>query len=446
MKTKLKKSNTSVMMLVILTILTYVPNIIFAQNQIDNDHFKPVEFGVDLPEELWDLNFQVLNHPTGRDSIKLADFKGKLIILDFWATYCSSCLLNFPKLKEIQNNFPEDLKLLAVTIQKKSDIEKFFKSNIGKDYDYVNTVVDGAIFKKFFPHNGIPHVVWILPNGKYLTATRAEDVTSTNIKAALANVATKLRIKIDLDRNKPLFITDNFYVNEGMEVKFSSFFSKGQYPGYPSGNKIKRNSKKKVFGRQMTNVTLVEILHTLAGHLFEQRKGKFTDKHFLIQSQNPLLANGGHYEEGNYSDLYCYELIVPEDKADFLYSYMLQDLNRYLDFDLLIEDVNTDCYVIIRKSNLDKMKTKGGKTEQNYNESDMHFELVNGQMETFISILNELPITDKIIIDETGYNGKIDLKLNGMNSMDNIKKELNNFDLDLISVKRKIPIFVVRDK
>ncbi|OJV54245.1 MAG: hypothetical protein BGO31_12910 [Bacteroidetes bacterium 43-16] len=446
MKSKLIKTSTILILLAVLATTNFLPNLSLAQNSNEDNIYMPIEFGAEIPEDLWNLDFSVLNDSRGVETIKLADYKGKLILLDFWATYCSSCILNFPKLREIQEKYPDELKLLAVTIQNKSEIEKFFNSNLGREYNYLSTIVDGDMFKNFFPHNGIPHVVWILPDGKYLAATGAEDVTAANIQSTLADQEAKFRIKIDLDRSKPLFISDDFYLNEGMKVEFSSFFSKGQYPGYPSGHKIKLNAEKKVFGRQMTNISLFEILRTLADHLFEQKGIKFTDKQFLMQSKNPMLVNGGNYKEDNYSDLYCYELIVPYNVSDSLYSYMLQDLNRYLDFQLSMEEVETDCYSLIRTSSVDNIKTRGGKSEQNYNEKDKQLTIVNGSLESFVSILNELPISDKIIIDETGYNGRIDLKVDGMNSLDALRMELRNLDLDLIALKRNMLLFVVKDK
>ena len=35
---------------------------------------------------------------------KLSDFKGKLLILDFWATWCAPCVAAIPKLENLQKN------------------------------------------------------------------------------------------------------------------------------------------------------------------------------------------------------------------------------------------------------------------------------------------------------------------------------------------------------
>src|SRR5690606_33195356 len=46
---------------------------------------KPLQIGDTIPEALWSLPLQVINHPEGKDTITLNDYRDKkLIILDFW--------------------------------------------------------------------------------------------------------------------------------------------------------------------------------------------------------------------------------------------------------------------------------------------------------------------------------------------------------------------------
>ncbi len=54
---------------------------------------RRLKVGDSLPDRLWDMPLQVINHPDGRRQISLAEYRDKrLIVLDFWATYCSPCI------------------------------------------------------------------------------------------------------------------------------------------------------------------------------------------------------------------------------------------------------------------------------------------------------------------------------------------------------------------
>ena len=44
----------------------------------------------------------------------LASFKGRIVLLHFWATWCAPCQVEFPKLMAAAKAFPDDVTVLAV--------------------------------------------------------------------------------------------------------------------------------------------------------------------------------------------------------------------------------------------------------------------------------------------------------------------------------------------
>lgn len=50
---------------------------------------------------------------TGR-SIRLRDYKGKVVLLNFWATWCSPCLAEIPELVKWQKKYP-GLQIIGIT-------------------------------------------------------------------------------------------------------------------------------------------------------------------------------------------------------------------------------------------------------------------------------------------------------------------------------------------
>lgn len=46
----------------------------------------------------------------------LGDLKGKVVILDFWATYCPPCIEEIPHLRELQSKYGEDLRVIGLHV------------------------------------------------------------------------------------------------------------------------------------------------------------------------------------------------------------------------------------------------------------------------------------------------------------------------------------------
>ena len=47
---------------------------------------------------------------------KLKDYGGKVVLLDFWATYCPPCIEEIPHLLELQAKYPNDLQVIGLHV------------------------------------------------------------------------------------------------------------------------------------------------------------------------------------------------------------------------------------------------------------------------------------------------------------------------------------------
>jgi thiol-disulfide isomerase/thioredoxin len=54
--------------------------------------------------------------------VSLADFKGKVVLLDFWATWCGPCRATMPEVEKLQQEHPDDFVLLAVNLGDSADL------------------------------------------------------------------------------------------------------------------------------------------------------------------------------------------------------------------------------------------------------------------------------------------------------------------------------------
>jgi len=58
--------------------------------------------------------------------ISLEKFKGKIVLLDFWATWCSPCRMTMPVVDNLSKEYQDDMVVLAVNMREsKKVIEKY---------------------------------------------------------------------------------------------------------------------------------------------------------------------------------------------------------------------------------------------------------------------------------------------------------------------------------
>ena len=55
---------------------------------------------------------------------KLEDYKGKVVVLNFWATYCVPCVVELPLLNEMQRKYKDKIIVLAASIDDELDRDK----------------------------------------------------------------------------------------------------------------------------------------------------------------------------------------------------------------------------------------------------------------------------------------------------------------------------------
>lgn len=68
-------------------------------------------------------------------TVSAKDFGGKLLVLNFWATWCETCIVELPSLDEFQRELaPSGVVVLGVSIDKDEKAYKRFLSRVGVSF------------------------------------------------------------------------------------------------------------------------------------------------------------------------------------------------------------------------------------------------------------------------------------------------------------------------
>jgi len=116
-------------------------------------------------------------------TFKLSDFRGKVLVVDFWATYCPPCVRQVPQLAELSKKYRDKgLEVIGLTADDNAAQEKVveFLKKAGADYTvgYDNRWLSSAFLKGTEDENGqspIPQLFVISREGRVVEHFIGED-------------------------------------------------------------------------------------------------------------------------------------------------------------------------------------------------------------------------------------------------------------------------------
>lgn len=98
--------------------------------------------------------------------------KNKFVLVDFWASWCGICIGAMPEIKQIAEEYPQKLAIIAVSIDKKEEAwRKAMEKNPEPWPQYITTEKGYQdLFHKYQVGEGVPYYLIITPDGKVLNS------------------------------------------------------------------------------------------------------------------------------------------------------------------------------------------------------------------------------------------------------------------------------------
>ncbi|WP_184466014.1 TlpA disulfide reductase family protein [Pedobacter sp. AK013] len=407
---------------IILTAFTLVFSVfLFAQAPV-----RALHVGDKVPDVFWTTprNFMVEGKVVTGNMLK---FKGKLLIIDFWATFCIPCIKGMPGQERLAKLFANELNIVSVTPEGAKLVSAFYAADrnpIGKAF---TSIVDDRELNGLFLHNKIPHLVWIDKEGIVRNVTEGDALSEQNIQAALSENLSLPPINY-IYPNTVLMMDEN---PRGMQS--FNLLVKGKIPGI-SNTMIRSNGSNT--GLIIFNRPLRWIYSVLARAEF----GWFSDQRIRLDFPD---GDGFNNPSLRPEDLWTVDFWAPTAKSASLKKLAMQYLNENSGYSASAKVIHTAVYKLRYTATraTRELRTRGGKAASLGFHKGSTF--INQPIASLVNDIQDCAFVKKPVLDDTNLLFNVDLELAEVKDMESLNALLGTYGLSLVADYQDLEMFVI---
>lgn len=407
----------------------------------------------------------ILNHKT--ISSNTADFRGKLLILDFWGTWCAPCVANIPKMDSLQKEFGDKVQFLPVTDEPLERVKRFADNYLLLNGKKVMTVYNDRTIKKMFNIGALPYYVWIDENGKIIAKTTDKELTVELISQALKKSTKNINSRTDrstanIDLKKPIFNVSYSEIGSTQSVSTdSNRLSQTTVSNYIPGLKSQTHydgihyfSMNTSVANQYTHMYAMLYYGQMTPSILSKGRIRYeiTDERKLARLKSD--SRGQEYTDFLIKNGTCYELIWPKSTTlnrKQLLNWVKSDLDRNfgdpLKIAVNIEKLLVDsCLVLERidpKINIKSVAVKNNEEfdRYSYKSSNIPFSIFFERLSGYYLQLSDMPL-----LDHTGISGNVDLNIKGdLKNISDLNGQLKKYGLRIVIKSAVADVIVFKD-
>lgn len=319
-------------------------------------------------------------------NISLENFANKIVVLDFWATWCGPCIASMPKYESLQKKFKDKLQVIGITHESVKRIQSFSKN---RPVGFMLAIDTTSKWKSLFDYRTIPHVVLLDQKGIVRAITRSDEITEQVIGKLISNESIDLPLKKD---NMEFDATaDNFNAPSGTKESFNI------QPAIENFNSsMSKVGQKEYEGRRISLLNFpIDGMYRVAYKVSYYRTAYEIDQKEFSFSKR--------------SNLYCLDVIVPK-AGDGLYTYMKKKLAE--NFDVKARMEKRKMMVTVLKRNKEPLGIKVSDTTNKYYSASSNFFSGDGVLVSSLAeFLEGHGLAGMPVVDETGISGRYNIHM-----------------------------------